>query len=206
LNADLVRAARFELYFEPSVDSPAILAGREIGFTCCWDADPEWVGYIFAGEDAVVENGQFAARIVGGDDDRLGHAVALVEVVDPGAFVGLDVALDDGPVDFRDRAVFELRGESLGGADVAREDDRAGDRAVEPVGQAKVDVSFFPLALAIIRLHLRFQAIDAVRRLGEQAGGLVDHQARAGVVEDIEHTCRSGFPSLTWADTSGWKV
>ena len=95
-------------------------------------------------------------------------------------------AFDERPIDLGHGAVLELRRNPLGCSHVSGEDDRTGHRPVEPMGQAEVDVAFLRFALAVERLHADLQAVDAGGRLREHAGGLVDHEHRAVVVEDVE--------------------
>src|SRR5262245_5722769 len=72
LYPDLVRAAGFQLDFEPGTHSPAILAGF---------SDPGRVGYMYSREHSVVHHRKFPAGIVGRDDDRLRHAMSLVQMI-----------------------------------------------------------------------------------------------------------------------------
>ena len=69
LDANLMRPAGFELDFEPGAGGGP-------------------------GEDSPMHDGQLAAGVVGRHDDRLGHAVAFVEVIGPGALVALNLAFD----------------------------------------------------------------------------------------------------------------
>ena len=140
-------------------------------------------------DDAVVENGVLRGRVILSDDLGLRHAMAFVEEVAPGSLVGRDDPFDERPVRLADRAIFELFGKPLRGADVAREDDGSADGAVEPVGEAEIDVRVVGLALALTEklLDLDFETVDPRRRLRKEPRRLVDHQAGAVVVEDVEH-------------------
>ena len=51
----------------------------------------------------------------------------------------------------------------------------------------------FAFALAVERLDPDFEAVDARRRLRKDAGGLVDHEHGAVVVEDVEHRVGQAF-------------
>ena len=98
-----------------------------------------------------------------------------------------DVALNERPIDLGHRAILELRRNPLGRPHVPGKDDRPGNRPIEPVGQAEIDVAFLRFALAVERLHPDFEAVDPGRCLREHAGGLVHHEHRTVVVKDVEH-------------------
>ena len=97
-------------------------------------------------------------------------------------------AFDERPVRLADGAILELRRQPLRGAHVPGEHDGAGHRPIEPMRQAEVDVRVVGLAFAaaVELLDADFEAVDSGRRLREQPGGLVDDQHGAVVVENVE--------------------
>ncbi len=142
---------------------------------------------------AIVQNRDLTAWILGRHYDRLGHAMPLVQIVGPRVFIGPHVALDDRPINLRDRAILELGGNALGCPHVPREYDGPRHGPIEPVGQAQVHVAFFALPRPVKGLHLLLQAIDAGRGLGQQPGTFIHHQARAGIIQNVEHAVGQAF-------------
>src|SRR5262245_9108523 len=104
LNANLMRAAGLEFDFQPRRYSPAVSAGSQ---PRALRTDPRRVGYI-APQHAITHDRNLAARVAFRNNDRLRHAVSFMQVVGPRALVGLNISLDDRPINLGHRAVFEL--------------------------------------------------------------------------------------------------
>jgi hypothetical protein len=105
------------------------------------------------------------------------------------------MAFHQCPVDFGDLVFLELSMNPLRCLRVPREADYSTNRAVKPMGNAKIDTSRLGVFFLDIGLGQRFQAGDTLWCLGEYRCGFVHHEEMMVFEKDL-YGKQGGWPIL----------
>ncbi len=130
------------------------------------------------------------------DDFDMCLAWYLAQPIDPTPFARFDHTGDAGPIDLAHRAIFKLFAEPTTSTDMTRDDESTGNRAIESMRHAEIDVARLLLAVTQPLFDLHLGAIDARRRLRRQACGFVEDKARTRFVEQARSVGHAWF--LRW--------